>query len=80
MDPHKEEEDKAPPLGCEPKNLVEQAIMVSLHEQGKMNNMYAKGFDFCSSDVYLQPSDSWVDEKFVLTYEECKIKDNGEGK
>ena len=33
LEPHKEEEDKATPLGCEPKNLVEQATIVPLHEE-----------------------------------------------
>ena len=47
LEPYKEKENKATPLGCEPKNLVdEHATLVSLREDGKMKNMDDKVFDF----------------------------------
>ena len=46
LEPHKEEEDKATPLGCELENLVEeQTTIVPLHEEGNMKNMYDEGYD-----------------------------------
>ena len=59
--------------------MKEHATIVSLHEEGNMKNIYDKGFDFCSSHVYLQPFDPWEDEKTSLAYEVCKMKDNCEG-
>ena len=56
LEPHKEEEGKATPLGCEPENLVEEkATLVSLWEDGKMKNMYYKVSDFCRSHDYFHP-------------------------
>ena len=56
LEPHKEEEDKATLLRCEPNNSVEeQATIVSLQEEGNMKNMYAKGSDFFSIHDHLHP-------------------------
>ena len=79
FEPHKEEENKTTPLGCEPENLVEQATLVSLWEDGKMKNMDDKSSDFFSIHVHLQPSDPWEDRKTSLAYEDYKMKDNCEG-
>ena len=80
LEPHNEEENKATPLGCEPKNLVEeQATLVSLREDGKVKNMDNKSFDFCRSHVHLQPSDPWKDKNSSLASEDCKRKANCEG-
>ena len=79
MEPHKEEENKATPPGCEPENLVEeQDTLVSLLEDGKVKKMENKSYDFCSSHVHLQPYDPCKDKNTSLTYEDCKMKDNCE--
>ena len=47
LEPHKEEENKATPLGCEPENLVEEkATLISLQKDGSMKNMGDKGSKF----------------------------------
>ena len=80
QEPHKEEENKATLLGCEPGNLVEeQSIKVSVHEDGKMNNMDDKGYEFFSSHVHLQPSYPWEDENTSCADEDCKMKAHCEG-
>ena len=58
---------------------MEQAIIVSLHEESKMKNMYDKGSNFCRNHVHLQQSDPWEDKKYSLAYEGYKMKDNCEG-
>ena len=79
MDPHKEEEDKATPLRCEPENLVEeQATKVFVQKDGKMKEMDDKSSDFCKIDVHLKPSDPWEEENTSLASEYCKMKDNCE--
>ena len=70
------EENKATPLKCEPRNLVEeQDTKVSAHKDGKMKNMDGKISDFCSSHVHLQPYDPWEDKNSSLASEDCKMKD-----
>ena len=47
LEAHNEKEDKATPLGYELENLVEEHdIVVYLHEECNMKNMYDKGYDF----------------------------------
>ena len=60
--------------------MEEKATLVSLWEYGNVNNMDSKGSYFCSSYYYFQPSDSWDIENITLAYEDCRMKDNGEGK
>ena len=45
-----------------------------------MTNMDDNGSDFCKIHIYLQPFNSWEVEKIALAYEDCRMKDNGEGK
>ena len=47
LEPRKEEEDNATPLGCEPNKLVEKhATIVPLLEEGNMKNMDDEVSDF----------------------------------
>ena len=81
FEPPKEEENMATPLGCEPTSLVEEhATKVSVQGEGHMKDMEDNGSDFFSSNYHLQPSDSWDIEKITLSYEDCRMKDNVEGK
>ena len=80
MDPDKEEEDKATPLGCEEENLVEEkATLVSLWEDGKVENMDNESSDFWRIHVHLKLSDPWKYKKYSLAFEDCKRKANCEG-
>ena len=45
-----------------------------------MKDMDDKGSDFCSIHYYLHTYNSWEIQKVSLAYEDCKMKDNGEGK
>ena len=77
---HNEEENKSTPLGCEPKNLVEeQATKVSVQKEDQVNNMNDKSVNFHRIHVHLQPYDPWEDGKTSLAFEDCKMKDNCEG-
>ena len=60
--------------------MEEKATLVSLREDGNVKNMDDKGSDFCSNHYYLQPSYSWDIKNIKLAYEDCRMKDNGEGK
>ena len=62
MEPHKEGEYNATPLGCEPEKLVEEhATIVPLPEEVNMKNMDDQGSDFFRIHDYFQPYDSWKD-------------------
>ena len=64
LEPHKEEDDRATPLGCEPEILVEeQAIKGSIQKEDKVKNMDNKSSYFCSIHVHMQPSDPCKDKR-----------------
>ena len=60
--------------------MEEHSNIVPLPEEGNMNNMDDKRSDFCRSHVHLQPYHSLEVKIIALSYEECKMKDNDEGK
>ena len=73
MDPPKEEENRAMPLGCEPEILVEeQATKVSVQKEDKVNNMDNKNSYFFSIHVHLQPFNPCKYKNSSLASEDCK--------
>ena len=80
LEPHNEDENKATPLGCEAKILVEeQSTIVSVQEDGNAKNMDNKSSDFYSIHVHLQPYDPCKYKKSSLASKDCKRKANCEG-
>ena len=80
LEPHKEEENKATPPGCEPENLVEeQDTLVSLLEDGKVKKMENKSYDIFRIHLHIQPYYQWKYKKYSLASKDCKRKANCEG-
>ena len=59
--------------------MEEQAIKVSVQEDGYMKNMDDNGSEFCSIHVHLQPYYPWEDENTSPAYGDYKMKGNCEG-
>ena len=59
--------------------VEEQATIVSIQEDGNVNNMDNKSSDFCRRTICLQPSNPCKDKKNSLSFKDCKRKANCEG-